>query len=126
MNTSQWIVTIMGLVLIIGTAWLFWGRNKGGSKAITLSSGFQEARIKVKSGYTPDTIVVQAGKPVRLVFIREETSSCSEIVVFPDFQKSASLPYGKNTTVELLPQRTGIFSFTCQMGMYKGKMVVKD
>lgn len=126
MDASQWMVTIIGILLIIGIAWFFWGPKKGGSQAVAVSSGFQEAQIKVKGGYTPDTIVVQAGKPVRLVFIREETTSCSEMVVFPDFQKSASLPYGKNTTVELLPQRAGTFPFTCQMGMYKGRMIVKD
>jgi len=45
----------------------------------------QEVRVVVKGGYTPDTIVVRAGEPVRLQFYRDETADCSERVVFEDF-----------------------------------------
>src|SRR2546430_1611562 len=34
--------------------------------------GVQEVRVVVKGGYTPDTIVVRAGAPVRLQFRSEE------------------------------------------------------
>src|SRR5688500_20328125 len=39
------------------------------------ASGIQEVRVIVKGGYTPDTIVVQAGKPVRLQFYRDRKST---------------------------------------------------
>ncbi|WP_410514657.1 cupredoxin domain-containing protein [Paenibacillus sp. BR2-3] len=126
MDVSQWIVTALGLVLIAGIAWFFWAPKKGGSRAEITSSGYQEARIRVKGGYTPDTIVVQSGKPVRLEFLRDEKAACSEMVVFPDFQKSLMLPYGQKVTVDLFPNQTGSYAFTCQMGMYKGTMVVRD
>ena len=54
--------------------------------------GVQEADIVVKGGYTPDVIVVSAGKPVRLRFTRQETAACSEMVIFGDFGKSAYAP----------------------------------
>lgn len=126
MGFSQWVVTIMGLLLIAGIAWFFWGSKKSGSQAEVSASGYQEATIRVKGGYTPDVIVVQSGKPVRLEFVREEKASCSEMVVFPDFQKSVMLPVGKKVTVELLPNRAGSYPFTCQMGMYRGTLIVKD
>lgn len=126
MGAAQWVVTITGLLLIAGIAWFFWGPKKGGSQAQVGTSGYQEAHIHVKGSYTPDVIVVQMGKPVRLEFLREEKAACSEMVVFPDFQKSMMLPFGKKVTVELLPTRAGSYPFSCQMGMYRGTLIVKE
>jgi hypothetical protein len=49
----------------------------------------------VKGGYTPDTVIVLHGKPVRINFRREEAVGCSDKVIFADFQKSADLPTGE-------------------------------
>jgi len=125
-DVFNWFVTVGGLLLIGLIAWFFWGPKKGGSLAETSSSGYQEAAIQVKNGYHPSRIIVQSGKPVRFQFIREETQACSEMVIFPDFQKSTTLPMGKKIVVELPPMQTGTYDFTCQMGMYKGKIVVKE
>lgn len=125
MDVSNWIVTIGGLLLIGFIAWFFWGPKKGGSLAEVTASGYQEAVIQVKNGYSPSRIVVQSGKPVRFQFTRQETSACSEMVVFPDFEKSATLPVGKKVFIDLPPMQEGTYDFTCQMGMYKGKVVVK-
>ena len=81
--------------------------------------------ILVKGGYTPDVIVVQHGKPVRLNFRREETAACSEMVLFPDFNKSARLPTGEVVRIELLPEQAGEYEFACQMGMFRGTLVVE-
>ncbi|MFX8681015.1 cupredoxin domain-containing protein, partial [Acinetobacter baumannii] len=86
-----------------------------------VSGGFQEVMILVKGGYTPDTIAVRQGKPVRLNFRREETAACSDRVVFADFNKSAELPTGKLVAVELLPKSPGEYSFACPMGMFRGR-----
>ncbi|PLR82242.1 copper-transporting ATPase [Bacillus canaveralius] len=126
MDASNWIVTIVGLLLIGLIAWFFWGPKKGGSLAKVSSSGYQEAMIRVKNGYSPARIVVQSGKPVRFEFTREETTACSEMVVFPDFQKSAMLPVGRKIAIDLPPMKEGIYDFTCQMGMYRGKVIVKN
>ena len=48
-----------------------------------------------------------AGKPVRLVFDRQETSPCSEEVVFPDFGIRKFLPTDRPTTVEITPPAPG-------------------
>ncbi|HXH12167.1 MAG TPA: cupredoxin domain-containing protein [Alphaproteobacteria bacterium] len=89
------------------------------------SSGYQEALVLVKGGYTPDVIVVERGRPVRLHFRREETAACSEIVVFSDFNKSARLPTGETVAIELLPDKPGEYEFTCQMGMFRGRLIVE-
>jgi plastocyanin domain-containing protein len=125
MTTTDVFVILAGLALIAAIAWFFWGPRKGGTRAALTSSGYQEAMVLVKGGYTPDVIVVQHGKPVRLSFRREETAACSEMVVFGDFGKSARLPTGETVAIELLPERPGEYDFACQMGMLRGKLVVE-
>lgn len=125
MTLVQSVVTLAGLAVIAGIAWFFWGPRQGGTRAAVASSGYQEALVLVKGGYTPDVIVVEHGKPVRLNFRREETAACSEMVVFADFGKSARLPEGQTVAVELLPEQPGEYEFTCQMGMLRGKLVVE-
>ncbi len=125
MTIDKLFVIVAGLAAIAGIAWFFWGPRKGGYRAAVTSGGYQEAMVLVKGGYTPDLIVVQHGKPVRLNFRREESAACSEMVVFGDFGKSANLPEGEIVPVEFLPEKAGEYEFTCQMGMFRGKLVVE-
>ena len=82
--------------------------------------------IRVRGGYSPDTVYGRVGEPLRLTFRREETATCSERVVFPDFGKSAMLPPYQDVTVELQPERAGEYEFTCQMGMLHGRLIVEE
>ena len=124
MTPDRIIVTIAGLALCAFIIWFFWMKRGKGTRA-EQAAGRQEAMITVKGGYTPDTIVVEHGRPVRLNFRREETAACSEMVLFPDFGKSARLPTGETVAIEFTPQKPGEYEFTCQMGMLRGKLVVE-
>jgi plastocyanin domain-containing protein len=126
MSPDRIFVTVAGLLLIAFIIWFFWMKKAKGSAAQTTSSGYQEALILVKGGYTPDVILVRKGSPVRLNFLREETAACSEMVLLPDFNKSAQLPTGETVSVEFVPDEPGEFEFTCQMGMLRGRLVVED
>ncbi len=88
-------------------------------------SGIQEIPILVSGGYTPSQIRVKAGRPVRLVFDRQETNPCSEEIVIPDFGVRRSLPSGARTAVEFTPESPGTHEFTCGMGMLHGKVIVE-
>lgn len=125
MGLSDVLVIAAGAIVIAGIAWFFWGPRTGGHRAAVASSGYQEAMILVKGGYTPDVIVVEHGKPVRLNFRREEITACSELVILNDFGKSAHLPEGEIVPLEFLPERPGQYAFTCQMGMLRGTVVVE-
>ena len=125
MTPDQILVTVVGLAAAAGVAWFFWFKRSEGVKASTVSDGYQEQMILVKGGYTPDTIRVAAGKPVRLLFRREETAACSEQVVLADYGKSASLPTGTVVPVEFMPGDPGEHEFTCQMGMLPGRIIVE-
>ncbi len=118
------VVYAIGAGLILLIIWYFWLSKSEGSVASVTAGGVQEAFIVVKSGYSPDTVRVDAGRPVRLVFNRQEADPCSEKVVFDAFGVSADLPEGMNVPVEFTPQKPGEYEFACQMGMLRGKVIV--
>ncbi len=125
MDTSEILVLVGGVVLIALTLWYFFGeRTKAEARAG--ASGVQEVNITVKGGYSPDTVVVKQGVPVRINFRREETSSCSEQVVFGDFGIARDLPAYQTTPVEFTPDKSGEFTFTCGMNMLRGKLIVQS
>jgi len=125
MSPSQITVILVGLSLTILIAWYFWFAPKAQTRVAVSASGAQEVAITVKGGYTPDVIVVQKGRPVRLTFTRQESSACSEMVLFPDFNQSAKLPEGEQVNVEFTPDKPGEYGFQCQMGMLRGKLIVE-
>ncbi len=125
MTWDRILVDALGLALITFIVWFFWLVKAKGVRAARTSGGYQEQLVLVKGGYTPDVIVVERGKPVRLNFLRQESASCSEMVLFPAFGKSARLPEGQTVSVEFLPGEPGEYEFACQMGMFRGKLIVE-
>ena len=125
MTWDRALVDLVGLGLIAFIVWFFWLVKAKGVRAAVTSGRYQEQMVLVKGGYTPDVIVVEAGKPVRLNFVRQESASCSEMVLLPAFNKSATLPEGQTVPVEFLPRDRGEFEFACQMGMFRGKLIVE-
>ncbi len=124
MSTAQYAVTAVGVAAIVWVLWYFL-YSSGPPIAAGGTAGVQEVRVTVKGGYTPDTIVVRAGTPVRLQFYRDETADCSERVVFEDFGIDAALPAFQTTAVEFTPEEAGEFRFRCGMNMLKGLLVVE-
>lgn len=113
-----------GVALIAAILWYFFGPKKRTSAQVT-AAGKQEIRITVKGAYSPDVIVVRQGSPVKLDFYRDETSSCSEEVVFGDFGIARKLPAFETTSIEFTPDKAGEFTFTCGMNMMRGKLIVE-
>ena len=125
MSMNDWLV-IAGAVAAIGWVnWYFFAAERASASAVTTSGGVQEVAITVKGGYTPAVIHAKEGMPLRLVFDRQETSSCSEEIVLGDFGIRRFLPAFQKTVVELTPRQPGRFYFTCGMGMLHGTLVVE-
>lgn len=118
------LINTLGTAAITAIVWYFWfSRNQGVRAGV--SAGVQSVMVVVKGGYTPDTILLERGRPARLVFRREESAVCSERVVLPAFNKSALLPEGAEVPVEFTPTEHGEFPFSCQMGMLRGRILVE-
>jgi plastocyanin domain-containing protein len=125
MDTLEIAVTVIGLLLIAGVAWFFFGTRQK-TVAQVGAGGVQLLHVTVKGGYSPDTLVVKRGRPVRIDFDRQERASCSDTVVFGDFGISRPLPAFQTTPVEFTPEKTGEFEFTCGMNMLRGKLIVEE
>jgi len=123
MDASEIGVIVGGVALIAFILWYFFGERE---KAVAAegAGGVQEIKVTVKGGYSPDVIVVKQGRPVRLDFYRDETSSCSEQVVFGDFGIARDLPAYQTTAIEFTPDKAGEFTFACGMNMLRGKLIV--
>ncbi len=96
------------------------------ARARLAPEGFQEQEIVVKGRYQPDVVVVRRGIPVLLYFRREEDTHCSERVIFSDFHVGSRLAAHETTSICFLPTRVGEFLFTCEFGLYQGRLVVVE
>lgn len=84
--------------------------------------GSQVVDITVDRGYRPQSIVAQAGAPLRLIFHRLDDEPCSERVVFSSPRVDRRLVPKADTTIVLPPQAPGVVRFTCAMGLYRGQI----
>ena len=132
MTTLDWAVLLLGLAAILWVNWYFFIaprlsplRKQGRVAEATSGSAMQEATIVVHGGYEPATIRVRSGTPVRLTFDRQETSSCSEEIVFPDFNIRRYLPAFERTTVDLPAPSPGEHPFMCGMSMLHGRLIAE-
>jgi plastocyanin domain-containing protein len=125
MAFTDWIVILVAVAAIVWVNWYFFFAERQSGSATVTAGGAQEIAITVKGGYSPAVIHAKEGAPLRLVFDRQETSSCSEEVVIGDFGVRKFLPAFQKTVVELTPDHAGRFDFTCGMGMLHGTLVVE-
>jgi len=88
-----------------------------------------EGAIKITvsgDGYTPASIPVKKGQPVKLAFYRADADNCGGEVVFSKQNIRKKLPVGETVTVEFTPTEAGEIGFACGMDMMRGKLVVSE
>ncbi len=132
MSPLELVVVLLAGALIAWVNWYFFVAGRVpvlASVAVnpaTSMAGPVEVVIEVDGGYSPNSVRVKAGRPVRLVFDRKDDSSCSEEVVFPDFGVRKYLPTGQRTTIEITPGTPGRYGFTCGMSMLRGTIIAEE
>lgn len=125
MNVVDGVVIVLGAALIAGELWFFLGPRRGTPARRPAKGGVQEVRVTVRGGFDPDAILVEAGRPVRLLFYRDETAECSSRVVLDDFGINEPLPPFETTAVQFTPTSPGDYPFTCGLGVMKGRVVAQ-
>lgn len=125
MNALDISVIGAGAAAIGWVCWYFFYSSGRSASASAADDGTQEVSITVKGGYDPALVRVRAGLPVRFIFDRQETTSCSEEIVFPDFGIRKFLPAFQKTVVDLRVPERGRYEFTCGMSMLRGTMVAE-
>lgn len=121
------LINIIGLGLIGLVIWWFWlyKPNIYVPKAGSLKAG-NIIEVLVKDGvYTPAYIQVELNHPITLRFTRKDASPCAEIVNFTSLNISRQLPLNEPVDININIDKPGEYEFTCQMGMYRGKLIAK-
>ncbi len=76
------------------------------------------------SGYSPKTLRVQAGVPVRWIITSESSFTCASSIVVPSLGIRTNLKKGENV-IEFIPTEKGSIPYSCSMGMYRGTILVE-
>jgi plastocyanin domain-containing protein len=119
---TPFIINLAGVILIGLIVYWFWLATP--RKVTAGNTGTIE--IHVKDGvYTPAHIEVKKDETIRLRFVREDPSPCAAKVIFESLNKNLELPLNGSADIELHLQQAGEIDFTCEMQMYRGKLVVK-
>ncbi|TSC89970.1 MAG: hypothetical protein G01um10145_401 [Microgenomates group bacterium Gr01-1014_5] len=121
MELKDLLVIGLGFVGIIFTYWFFLGKKPSFAEA----TGGQGIDVVVEGGYSPEVISIPRGKTTKINFIRKDSNSCLEEVVLPDFKIKKYLPLNQKVTIEITPQKSGEFGYSCGMNMYHGKIIVR-
>jgi P-type Cu+ transporter len=123
MGLLESLLTAAGVLLAV-LLWSVFALRRT-ADAQTPPDGAQVRRIRVSEGYQPAEVHVDAGRPIRLLFRRDETAPCSERVVFPDYGISFGLPPFKEVAVDLPASEPGAHHFSCAMDMLHGNLIVE-
>jgi len=119
---NEILVALGGLLIIAAIVWWFWLSIPRAVRGVIN----QVIEIRVEGGvYQPAAIEIPAGKPLTLRFLRIDVTPCAEKVVFSDLAISADLLLNRPHEITLPALQPGIHEFTCQMGMYRGKLIAK-
>ena len=137
MSTADLVVVLAGVAAIAWVNGYFFFAERsaaivtapsapGATVRAAATATIPEVLITVLGGYDPGVIRVPARQPVRLVFLRKDTSSCSEEIVLPDFGIRRFLPTGQKVAIEVTPPKPGHYELSCGMGMLHGALIAEE
>ena len=119
MGIDKFLVAIFSIGGIAFTYWFFLMKK---DEVVSVKNSID---ITVEGGYSPNTISIPQGKTTKIAFFRKDSSSCLEEVILNDFKIKKFLPLNKKITIEITPQKTGEFKFSCGMNMFHGRIIVR-
>ncbi|MDP2656043.1 MAG: sulfite exporter TauE/SafE family protein [bacterium] len=103
----------------------------GGGKSVQTTSpasnaDVQEVRMtQGGGGYSPNSFIVEKGRPVKWIINSTSPFSCASSIVMPKYGIRKSLKSGENV-IMFTPTETGTIPFSCSMGMYRGSFTVTE
>lgn len=98
---------------------------KAANPSIKTVGGVQVTDITVfPNGYSPSSVQVNAGTPVRLNLTPSGGLGCTAAFRIPKLGISKTLIQGQTTPVDFTPQSPGKYTWTCSMGMFSGVLEI--
>lgn len=76
------------------------------------------------SGYSPNFFKLKKGVPVKWIIDGTKATGCTNAIIAPDLNIKEDIHSGANI-IEFTPTKAGTFSFSCWMGMVRGKFIVE-
>ena len=122
---AHWTVSIAWLTLVGYGIRVVLSRRTSGVRAKVPVHGCQEATVFVRDGHTSEDIIVRSGRPVRLVFARDESAFRSERIVLSGFDKTVDVSNSGSAAVVVHPRQPGEYPFECDKGLFRGRLVVE-
>ena len=105
---------------------LFKTKKNGIHQNDQFEEGFQTLYLEVgKRGYSRDVIYYQGHKKICWEILVEDLTNCNKAIEIPEFNISKELQEGYNY-IEFEPGSVDNITFTCWMGMMKGKFELLD
>jgi len=87
-------------------------------------NGIQVVSMNLSSaGYNPNSFTVRKGIPVQINTDSTADAGCVRGIMIPDFDINEALDVGQDSFT-FTPDKTGTFTFTCQMRMSSGTFTV--
>ena len=144
-RASSILVVILGLVMLqngLTLAGFRWpGQRPAVAAASPVTSGTESAVPASAAGDAGDVqiirtalqpnayepITVQVGKPVRWIITADKASlnGCNRELYIPEYDLTKQLELGENI-IEFTPTKTGVYPFSCWMGMINSQITVVD
>ncbi|NCN07907.1 hypothetical protein GW933_04485 [Candidatus Falkowbacteria bacterium] len=122
--TSGLLVIILGVYNITNASHLISFKSTG-NKQIEYKGEAQIIRMTQDGGgYTPNVLTVKVGQPVKWIINSTNPFTCASSLMMRDYGINVGLKKGENI-IEFTPTKTGEIKFSCTMGMYTGKFIVK-
>ena len=129
---SASLVVILGFIMIgrglslSGVSVRFPFANGSIGEKSTIYGSFQTVSTKIASDSFPQ-IIVQKGIPVRwtIKVSASELNECNNAINIGKYKIEKKLIVGDNL-VEFTPKQSGYVTYSCWMGMIKGKIIVVD
>ncbi len=95
------------------------------TQASITENNVQEIRMTVDyNGFYPNQFTLRKGVPTRWIIDGKRVSGCMDEIIVPDLNIRKKIITGENV-VEFTPQIEGIISFSCWMGMVRGKFIIE-
>ena len=132
-NTTM--LVIIGIIIVAVGAFVFVNSNNGqgsinGSAVVenkdpsVIQGELQKVTLGIKNyNYYPNTIDVEAGKPVEIT-LDKSVGGCYRSFVIPDLGVN-ELSSNPNEKIIFTPTKAGSYTFRCGMGMGYGNLIVK-
>ena len=138
LKASGLIVIILGAVML-NRGLALTGSGLDATSLLTSTSGegitgnvaamegdYQVIRMEVnRYGWEPDKFVLQKDVPVKWIINGLEINGCNNAIQVPKFGLEFDIKQGEQT-IEFTPDKEGVISWSCWMGMIPGVFIVKD